>query len=43
MMNRSKHVVGSSIPKNQMTIMPVTRPPPKIGGVIARFPLKFKY
>ena len=43
MMNRSKHVVGSSIPQNQMTIMPVTRPLPKIGGVIARIPLKFKY
>jgi hypothetical protein len=41
MLNHSKR--GSALPQNQMTIMPVTRPPPKIGGVIARRPLKFNY
>ena len=39
--NHSKR--GSALPQNQMTIMPVNRPPPKIGGVIARRPLKFNY
>ena len=34
---------GSALPSNQMTIMPVTRPAPKIGGVIGRRPLKFNY
>ena len=41
MLNHSKR--GSALPQNQMTIMPVTRPPPNIGGVIARRPLKFNY
>jgi len=41
MLSHSKR--GSALPQNQMTIMPVTRPPPKIGGVIARRPLKFNY
>ncbi len=41
MLNHSKR--GSALPQNQMTIMPVNRPPPKIGGVIARRPLKFNY
>jgi len=36
------HVVGGAVPQNQMTIMPVSRPPPpKVGG--ARRPLKFNY
>jgi hypothetical protein len=34
---------GSTLPSNQMTIMPVTRPAPHIGGVIGRRPLKFNY
>jgi len=34
---------GSALPSNQMTIMPVTRPAPQIGGVIGRRPLKFNY
>jgi hypothetical protein len=34
---------GSALPSNQMTIMPVTRPAPTIGGVIGRRPLKFNY
>ena len=34
---------GSALPQNQMTIMPVNRPPPKIGGAVARRPLKFNY
>ena len=34
---------GSALPTNQMTIMPVTRPAPQIGGVIGRRPLKFNY
>ena len=41
MLNHSKR--GSALPQNQMTIQPVTRPPPKIGGAIARRPLKFNY
>ena len=36
-------VHNASIPSNQMTIMPVTRPPPKFGGAVARRPLKFNY
>ena len=43
MMNKGKHIVGSALPQNQMTIMPVNRPPPKIGGAVARRPLKFNY
>ena len=47
MMNRGKkaayHILGSALPQNQMTIMPVTRPAPHIGGVIGRRPLKFNY
>ncbi len=36
--------MGSAIPQNQMTIMPVSRPPLKMGGVVvARHPLKFNY
>ncbi len=34
---------GIALPSNQMTIMPVTRPAPKVGGVISRRPLKFNY
>ena len=36
-------VVDSALPQNQMTIQPYSRPAPKIGGVIARRPLKFNY
>jgi len=43
MMNKTKHFVGSAISQNQMTIMPVNRPPPRIGGAVARRPLKFNY
>ena len=47
MMNRGKkavsNIVGSALPPNQMTIMPVSRPPPKFGGAVARRPLKFNY
>jgi hypothetical protein len=47
MMNRGKkaayHILGSALPPNQMTIMPVTRTPPKFGGAVARRPLKFNY
>ena len=47
MMNRGKKAVsnfiGSALPENQMTIMPVSRPPPKFGGAGARRPLKFNY
>ncbi len=42
-MNKGKHIVGSALPQNQMTIQPVTQPLPKIGGAIARRPLKFNY
>jgi len=42
MMNKAKHIVGSALPQNQMTIMPVNRPPPHIGGA-GRRPLKFNY
>jgi hypothetical protein len=41
MLNHRKR--GSALPQNQMTIQPVTQPPPKIGGAIARRPLKFNY
>ena len=42
MLNNRKR--GSALlPSNQMTIMPVTRPAPHIGGVIGRRPLKFNY
>jgi len=34
---------GGALPQNQMTIMPVNRPLPKMGGVVARRPLKFNY
>ena len=34
---------GSALPRNQMTIMQVNRPPPKIGSGITRRPLKFNY
>ena len=43
MMNRAKHVVGNAISQNQMTIMPVNRPPHRIVGAVARRPLKFNY
>ena len=33
---------GSALPQNQMTIQPVSRPAPHIGGAIRR-PLKFNY
>jgi hypothetical protein len=42
MMNKAKHIVGSALPQNQMTIMPVNRPPPQFGGA-GRRPLKFNY
>ena len=35
--------MGGAFPKDQMTIMPVNRPLPKIGGVVSRHPLKFNY
>lgn len=36
--------MGGALPQNQMTIMPVNRPLPKMGGVVvARHPLKFNY
>ena len=35
-------VVGSALPRNQMSIQPVSRPLPKVGGA-ARRPLKFNY
>jgi hypothetical protein len=36
--------MGGDAPQNQMTIMPVNRPLPKMGGVVvARHPLKFNY
>ena len=38
------HIMGSALPQNQMTIMPVSRPPLKIGGVVVgRHTLKFNY
>ena len=40
MLNKNKR--GNSISQNQMTIMPVNRPPPHIGGA-GRRPLKFNY
>ena len=40
MFNNKKR--GSAIPQNQLTIMPVNRPPPKFGGAVRR-PLKFNY
>jgi hypothetical protein len=44
MLNRvGKVIMGSALPQNQMTIQPVTRPPPKFGGAITRRPLKFNY
>ena len=44
MLNRAgKAIMGSALPRNQMTFQPVTRPSPKIGGVITRRPLKFNY
>ncbi len=42
MLNRAGKAIGSALPQNQMTIMPVSRPPPKIGGAVRR-PLKFNY
>ena len=42
MLNRSGKAIGSALPQNQMTIMPVSRPPPNIGGAVRR-PLKFNY
>ena len=36
--------MGGAVPQNQMTIMPVSRPPLKIGGVVVgRHTLKFNY
>ena len=35
--------MGGAFPKDQMTIMPVNRPLPKMGGVVSRRPLKFNY
>ena len=44
MMNQTgKYISGGAIHQNQMTIMPVNRPSLKIGGAIARRPLKFNY
>ena len=34
--------VGSALPQNQMTIMPVSRSPPSFSGT-GRRPLKFNY
>jgi hypothetical protein len=43
MLNRAgKVILGAALPQNQMTIMPVSRPPPKVGGAVRR-PLKFNY
>jgi hypothetical protein len=43
MLNRaSKVFMGSAIPSNQMTIMPVSRSPPSFSGT-GRRPLKFNY
>ena len=35
--------MGGAFPKDQMTIMPVNRPLPKMGGVVSRRRLKFNY
>jgi hypothetical protein len=43
MLNRADKAMGDALPQNQMTIMPVNRPPPKFGGAVARRPLKFNY
>jgi hypothetical protein len=43
MLNRAGKAMGGALPQNQMTIMPVNRPPPKFGGAVARRPLKFNY
>ena len=43
MLNRAGKAMGGALPQNQMTIMPVNRPPPKFGGDVARRPLKFNY
>ena len=40
---RASKIISDAIPQNQMTIMPVNRPLPKMGGVVARRPLKFNY
>ena len=37
-----KVILGAALPRNQMTIQPVSRPLPKVGGA-ARRPLKFNY
>jgi hypothetical protein len=42
-LNRAGKAMGGALPQNQMTIMPVNRPPPKFGGAVARRPLKFNY
>jgi hypothetical protein len=40
----TSNFMGGDAPQNQMTIMPVNRPLPKMGGVVvARHPLKFNY
>ena len=43
MLNRAGKAMGGALPQNQMTIMPVNRPPPKFGGAVARRPFKFNY
>ena len=35
--------IGGAFGPDRMTIMPVSRPPPKFGGAVARRPLKFNY
>ena len=46
MMNRGKkavsNIVGSALPQDRMTIMPVSRSPPSFSGT-GRRPLKFNY
>ena len=37
-----KVILGAALPRNQMSIQPVSRPLPKVGGA-ARRPLKFNY
>ena len=43
MLNRAGKAIGGALPQDQKTIMPVSRPPPKFGGAVARRPLKFNY
>jgi len=41
---RASKIISDAIPQNQMTIMPVNHPPPKVGGAaVIRRPLKFNY